>query len=77
MVIKKVTVKFDSCIECPIHRYVGCPVTAMCTESGEIPGDCPIETSAMLNRYTEFSTSRGGCKDDPPAYKIQGLMNDE
>jgi len=53
--IKKVTVKFDSCSECPVNRYSGCEVY----NGSNIPEDCPIETSAMLNRYTEFSRSRG------------------
>lgn len=57
MVIKKVTVKFDSCAECPVFRYVGCSVAGD-EPTGEIPGNCPIETSAMMNRYTEFSSSR-------------------
>lgn len=59
MVIKKVTVKFDSCTECPVYRYVGC---SQCSydgaNMGEIPSSCPIDVSVMMHRYTEFSVSQ-------------------
>ena len=59
MVIKKVTVKFDSCNECPVYRYTGC-FYADTNNNGEIPGNCPIEgNSVMMNRYTEFPSSKG------------------
>jgi hypothetical protein len=61
MVIKKVTVKFDSCSECPVYRYTGCDHASYDGATmAAIPGNCPIEgNSVMMNRYTEFPSSKG------------------
>jgi hypothetical protein len=65
MTIKKVTVKFDTCGECPVYRYNGCP-SADGGNIGEIPADCPIDASVMMHRYTEFSTSRSVDREVTP-----------
>lgn len=65
MVVKKVTVKFDSCNECPIARYTGCSVS-MCSgeylsaDGNSIPDGCPIDNSVMMYRYTDFSSRTSG-----------------
>lgn len=50
MTIKKVTVKFDSCEDCPVQRYTGCEDAV---EYG-ISQSCPLDDSTMMNRYTDI-----------------------
>jgi hypothetical protein len=61
MVIKKVTVKFDSCKECPIMMYVGCAVAYSGVNDTKDPlsENCPIDTTATINRFTDYPRSRG------------------
>ena len=88
MVIKKVTVKFDSCAECPVLRYSGCYVYNQAVGGG-IPDACPIDESVMMNRYTDFKSNgtavsssiimgriktTGAKKEDPPAYDADGVL---
>lgn len=75
MVIKKVTVKFDSCSECPVLRYSGCYVYQQGVGDG-IPDACPIDESVMMNRYTEFKTPvKNGKppKGDLPAFDVDDV----
>lgn len=51
--IKKVTVKFDSCGECPVSRYSFCHLAEVNGYNG-IPDNCPIDTSVMMYRFTDF-----------------------
>jgi len=50
MVIKKVTVKFDSCTDCPVQQYTGCEYAVECG----ISESCPLGESTMMNRYTDI-----------------------
>jgi hypothetical protein len=55
MAIKKVTVKFDSCRDCPVMMYSGCEYAVDCGLSAS----CPLGDSTMMNRYTDIRVSRG------------------
>lgn len=57
MTIKKVTVKFDNCMDCPIERYTGC---SYCGERGKIPENCTLGESTMMNRYTDIKSPANG-----------------
>ena len=63
MVIKKVTVKFDNCGECPVQRYSGCALY----EDRQIPDNCPIDVSVMMHRYTDFSAVIRGSQGNDDA----------
>ncbi|MFA5445321.1 MAG: hypothetical protein WC262_10165 [Bacteroidales bacterium] len=56
MAIKKVTVKFDSCRDCPVMMYSGCEYAVDCGMSAS----CPLGDSTMMNRYTDIKSPANG-----------------
>lgn len=71
MAIKKVTVKFDSCRDCPVMMYSGCEYAVDCGMSTS----CPLGDSTMMNRYTDIKCPVNGSAIDAITTKTLAMVD--